>query len=131
MLIYSKRFVMNETEVPAVVLDTDKVTVTENGDRQKITKFFTDYARYHLRYVAEINSERLQRLVDEGKIIDYLNDLEDRCFEATDRQVELWKENDKEYKVAAMNDDIVKMGGILNNLTAMAKEQVMNTMVYV
>ncbi len=131
MLIYSKRFVMNETEVPAVVLDTDKVTVTENGDRQKITKFFTDYARYHLRYVAEINPERLQRLVDEGKIIDYLNDLEDRCFEATDRQVELWKENDKEYKVAAMNDDIVKMGGILNNLTAMAKEQVMNTMVYV
>ena len=79
MLIYSKRFVMNETEVPAVVLDTDKVTVTENGDRQKITKFFTDYARYHLRYVAEINPDRLQRLVDEGKIIDYLNDLEDRC----------------------------------------------------
>lgn len=79
----------------------------------------------------KINPERLQRLVDEGKIIDYLNDLEDKCFEATDRQLELWKENDKEYKAAAMNDDIVKMGGILNNLTAMAKEQVMNTMVYV
>ena len=59
--------------------------------------------KQHLAYVAEYDIGRLKKLLNEGKIISYLEEFEDKCFEVVDNQVEKWKAEDKEYQLAIMN----------------------------
>lgn len=133
MKFESKRFVYNEKEIPAWVIEVEKkkVTVIQNGDEEEVMQFYSDYIRYHFNYLAETNPDRIQNLIDEDRILEYIDDFDDRCFEAVDKQVELFKKSDRKYKIAAANDNIVEMGATLNNLTAIARQMIMNTMVYV
>ncbi len=80
MIFRSKVFVNGE---PLWSLDTDTQTVTHIHPKTfKVEKhrFFHDYIRYHLHYIEEYAPERLQRLVDNGKIFRYLTDFDNKFF---------------------------------------------------
>ncbi len=79
--------------VPLWILDTNTVTVTHfNSDTLTVESktYSTDFIRYHLHYSDGKCPDRLRKLVNEGKIIQYLDDLELKVSEAITRQVELW-----------------------------------------
>ena len=137
MILKSERYVYDRTEerytFPVYELDTDRRTVIytdpESYERTT-TSFHTNFVKQHLRYVAENDIGRLKKILNEGDIIAYLDELEDKCFEIVDKQVEKWKAEDKEYQVAVMSGDIVLAAGLANNLTERAKEVVRESLVY-
>ena len=60
-------------------LDTNTVTITHfNPDTltEESKTYHTDFIRYHLHYSDSKCPDRLRRLVNEGRIIQYLDDLE-------------------------------------------------------
>lgn len=120
--------------VPLWRLDTNTVTVT-HFDVDTITleskKYHTDYIRYHLHYSDIKNPDRLRRLVNEGRIIQYLDDMELKVGEAIARQVELWKQTDSCYQKAVLSSDTEKIIGLENCFVGMAREIVFECMVYV
>lgn len=118
---------------PEWELDTDSCTVTHRTADGKVSEdtFHTDYIRYHISYTVAKYPERFKRLVNKGEIYKYLDDLETRALEAESRQVEKWKENDREYKAAVMAGDIMKAAGLENGLKYMAREIVLDCMIYV
>ena len=120
--------------VPLWRLDTNTVTVTHfNADTltEESKTYSTDYIRYHLHYSDSHCPNRLRRLVSEGKIIQYLNDMELKVSEAISRQVELWKQTDECYQKAVLNGDTEKMLGLENCFISMAREAVFECMVYI
>ena len=137
MIIKSETYVYDRTEerytYPMYELDTVNRTVVytdpESYERTT-TRFHTEFTKQHLAYVAEYDIGRLKKLVNEGKIINYLEEFEDKCFEVVDNQVEKWKAEDKEYQLAVMNGDIVLAAGLVNNLVERAKEVVREDLVY-
>ena len=127
--IYSS---LKKKYVPLWRLGTNTVTVTHfNSDTQteESKTYHTDFIRYHLNYVSEKHPDRLRQLVNEGKIIAYLDDLEQRVSAAIDRQVELWKQTDEEYLNAVKNVDVKKPIGLENCFVGMAREIVFECMV--
>ena len=120
--------------VPLWRLDTNIVTVTHfNTDTQtKESKTYrTDFIRYHLHYSDSHCPDRLRRLVNEGKIMQYLDDMELKVGEAISRQVELWKKTDSCYQNAVLAGDSEKMLGLENCFISMAREVVFECMVYI
>lgn len=78
--------------VPLWSLDTNTMTVIRfNADTQteESKTYHTDFIRYHLHYSDSKCPDRLSRLVNEGKIIQYLDDMELKVSEAITRQVKL------------------------------------------
>lgn len=120
--------------VPLWRLDTNTVTVIhfnpETMTEESIT-YTTDFIRYHLHYSNSKYPDRLRRLVNEGKIIRYLDDIELKVSEAISRQVELWKQTDSCYQKAVLNGDAEKMFGLENCFIYMAREAVFECMVYI
>lgn len=65
--------------VPLWRLDTNTMTVTHfnaNTQTEESKTYHTDFIRYHLHYSDGKYPDRLRRLVNKGKIIQYLNDME-------------------------------------------------------
>ncbi len=125
---------LKKKSVPLWRLDTNTVTVTHfNTDTQteESKTYHTDFIRYHLHFSDSHCPDRLRRLVNEGKIEQYLDDLEQRVDDAIDRQVELWKRADKEYQTAVLTGDVQKAAGLENCLVYMAREAVFECMVYI
>lgn len=121
-------------EMPVWSVDTDTQTVTHVHPKTFKTeehRFYHDYIRYHLHYSEEENPERLQRLVDNGEIFQYLSDLDNRVFDALDSQEELLKANSREFQEAHEKGDIVTEGAIGNLLQQQARESVFEAMIYV
>ena len=115
-------------------LDTNNVTVTYfNADTQteKIKTYHTDFIRYHLHFSDSHCPDRLRRLVNEGKIIQYLDDMERKVSDAISRQVELWKQTDSCYQKAVLSGDAEKILGLENCFIYMAREIVFECMVYI
>ena len=115
-------------------LDTYTVTVTHfNVDTQieESKTYHTDFIRYHLHFSDSHCPDRLRRLVNEGKIIQYLDDMELKVGEAIARQVELWKQSDECYQKAVLSGDAEKMLGLENCFISMARETVFEYMVYI
>lgn len=78
-----------------MVLDTNTLTVSYyNADTDKIEEkmYHSDSVKYHLSFSASKYPDRLRKLVNNGQIIAYLDDLEQKVADAIDRQVQLWKE---------------------------------------
>ena len=76
--------------VPLWKLDTNSVTVTRfNPDTQteENMTYTTDFIRYHLHFSDSHCPNRLRRLVNEGRIVEYLDDMERKVSEAISRQV--------------------------------------------
>ncbi|MCI6888745.1 MAG: hypothetical protein MR836_01025 [Ruminococcus sp.] len=120
--------------VPIWRFDTNTVTVTHfNSDTlTEESKFYhTDYIRYHLHYSDSNYPDRLRRLVNDGGIIQYLDELELKVGEAITRQVELWKQTDCCYQKAVLSGDAEKMLGLENCFVYMAREAVFECMVYI
>ena len=121
-------------EMPVWSVDTDTQTVTHVHPKTFKTeehRFYHDYIRYHLHYSEEENPERLQRLVDNGEIFQYLSDLDNKVFDALDSQEELLKANSREFQEAHEKGDIVTEGAIGNLLQQQARESVFEAMIYV
>lgn len=120
--------------VPLWQLDTNTVTVTHfNPDTLTIESktYSTDFIRYHLHYSDSKYPDRIRRLVNNGRIIQYLDDLELKVSEAISRQVELWKQTDSCYQTAVLSGDTEKMHGLENCFVGMAREIVFECMVYI
>lgn len=120
--------------VPIWRLDTNTVTVTHfNSDTLTVESktYSTDFIRYHLHYSDSKYPDRLRRLVNEGKIIQYLDDMERKVGEAIARQVKLWKRTDSCYQKAVLNGNAEKMLGLENCFIGMAREVVFECMVYI
>ena len=125
---------MKKKPIPLWSLDTNTVTVTHfNADTQteESKTYHTDFIRYHLHYSDSKCPDRLRRLVNEGKIIQCLDDMELKVGEAISRQVELWKQSDCCYQKAVLADDADKMLGLENCFISMARETVFECMVYI
>ena len=120
--------------VPQWRLDTNTITVTHfNADTQteESKTYTTDFIRYHLHYSDSHCPDRLRRLVNDGKIVQYLDDMERKVSEAISSQVELWKQTDSYYQKAVLSGDAEKMLGLENCFVGMAREAVFECMVYI
>ena len=118
--------------VPLWRLDT--VTVTHfNPDTQteESKTYNTDFIRYHLHFSDSHYPDRLRRLVNEGRIIQYLDDMERKVSDAIFRQVTLWKQTDSCYQKAVLSGDAEKMLGLENCFVYMAREAVFECIVYI
>ena len=125
---------LKKKSIPLWTLDTNTVTVTHvNADTQtEVSKTYnTDFIRYHLHFSDSHCPDRLRRLVNEGKIIQYLDDMELKVCDAISRQVELWKQTDSCYLKAVLSGDTEKMLGLENCFVYMARESVFECMVYI
>ncbi len=120
--------------VPLWRLDTNTVNVMHfNADTLSLESktYHTDYIRYHLHYSDSKYPDRLRRLVNDGKIIEYLDDLERKVGEAITHQVERWKKSDSCYQKAVLNGDTEKILGLENCFIGMAREVIFDCMVYI
>lgn len=125
---------MKKKNVPIWRLDTNTLTVTHfNADTltEEHKTYHTDYIRYHLHYSDNKYPDRLRRLVNEGRIIQYLDGIEVKVSEAIVRQVELWKQTDSCYQKAVLSGDAEIMLGLENCFVYMAREAVFECMVYI
>lgn len=120
--------------VPLRRLDTNTVTVIHfNADTQteESKTYHTDFIRYHLHFSDSHCPDRLRRLINEGRIVQYLDDTERKVNEAISRQVELWKQTDSAYQKAVHSGDADKMLGLENCFVYMARKAVFECMVYI
>lgn len=125
---------LKKESVPLWRLDTNTVTVIHfNADTQteESKTYTTDFIRYHLHFSDSHCPDRLRRLVNEGRIVEYLDDMERKVNEAISRQVELWKQSDSCYQNAILSGDAEKMLGIENCFISMAREIIFECMVYI
>ena len=125
---------LKKKSVPQWRLDTNTVTVTHfNADTQteESKTYNTDFIRYHLHFSDSHCPDRLRRLVSEGKIIQYLDDMKLKVNDVISRQVELWKQTDSCYQKAVLSGDAEKMLGLENCFVFMAREAVFECMVYI
>lgn len=120
--------------VPLWSLDTNTMTVIRfNADTrtEESKTYHTDFIRYHLHYFDSKCPDRLSRLVNEGKIIQYLDDMELKVSEAISRQVELWKKTDNYYQTALLAGDKKEIIGLENCFENMAREIIFESMIYI
>ena len=125
---------LKKKSVPLWRLDTNAVTVTHfSADTQteESKTYNTDFIRYHLHFSDSHCPDRLRGLVNDGRIVQYLDDLERKVSEAISRQVELWKQADSCYQRAVIAGDAEKMLGLENCFVYMAREAVFECMVYI
>ena len=125
---------LKKKSVPQWRLDTNTVIVTHfNPDTQteENKTYTTDFIRYHLHFSDSHCPDRLRRLVNEGKIMKYLDDMELKVNDAISRQVELWKQTDSCYQNAVLAADTEKMLGLESCFISMARESVFECMVYI
>lgn len=125
---------LKKENVPIWKIDTISMTVTHfNPDTQleENKTYSTDFIRYHLHFSDSHCPDRLRRLVNEGRIVQYLDDMERKVNEAISRQVELWKQTDSCYQKAVLIGDAEKMLGLENCFVYMAREVVFECMVYI
>jgi len=119
--------------IPIWRLNINTMTVTHFDPdtlTEKSKTYNTNFIKYHLHYSDSRCSDRLRKLVNEGKIEQYLDDLEQCVADAIDRQMELWKQSDKEYQTAVLASDLQKSQGLESCLICMAREAIIECMVY-
>lgn len=120
--------------VPIWKLDTNTLTVTHFNPVTLTAEhktYCTDFIRYHVHYSENHYPDRLRKLVNNGSIISYLDDLETRVNYALNRQVQLWKNSDREYQSAVTVGDTDKQKGLENCFYYMARESVFECMIYI
>ena len=116
------------------ILDTNTMTVTHfnaNTQTEESKTYHTDFIRYHLHFSDSKCPDRLRKLVNNGRIVQYLDDMERKVSDAISRQVELWKQTDSCYQKAVIAEDAEKMLGLENCFVYMAREAVFECMVYI
>ena len=120
--------------VPLWRLDTNTMTVTHFNavmQTEESKTYTTGFIRYHIHFSDSHCPDRLRRLVNQGKIVQYLDDMELKVSDAISRQVELWKQTDSCYQNAVLSCDAEKILGLENCFVYMAREAVFECMVYI
>lgn len=120
--------------VPLWLLDTITNTVIHydvDTHKESVKTYHSDSVKYHISFSASKYPDRLRRLVNEGKIELYLDDMELKVSEAITRQVELWKQTDSCYQKAVLSGETENMLGLENCFVYMAREAVFECMVYI
>ena len=123
----------NGKTIPIWKLDTETITVYNfNEVTQTVEQktFHTDFIRYHIHYSESKCPDRLRKLVNDGTIISYLDDLEITVNKALAQQVQIWKDKDQEYQTAVAVGDTEKQIGLENCFLFMARESVFACLVY-
>ncbi len=129
----SKCVITNGKYKPVCSFDTDRLTVTiidPETQFEKVYLFNSDYIKYHVHYVASKYKGYLNKYVDDCTIYAYLSDLETKAIAAENSQVERWMKSDQEYLAAIDCGDEQKANGLLNTMHYMAREIVMDCMIY-
>ena len=125
---------LKKKSVPLWKLDTNTITVTHfNPDTQseESKTYNIDFIRYHLHFSNSHCPDRLRRLINKGRIVQYLDDMERKVSDAISRQVELWKQTDSCYQKAVLSGNAEKMLGLENCFVYMAREIIFECMVYI
>ena len=131
-MIFQSKQTVNGSPLWAVNTDTQTVThINSKSGETEHYVFHTDQIRYHLYHVEENFPERLQKLVDEGEIYKYLDELDIKVTDAVNRQTELLMQVNREYQIANEIGDLYKVGSIGNMLQMQARDSVFKAMVYV
>ena len=120
--------------VPLWRLDTNTVIVTYlNADTQteESKTYHTAFIRYHLHFSDSHCPDRIRWLVNEGRIVQYLDDMELKVSEAIFRHVGLWKQTDSCYQKAVLSGDAEKMLGLENCFVYMVREIIFECIVYI
>ncbi len=115
--------------VPLWRQNTNTLPVTHfnvNTKTEESRIFHTDFIRYHLHF-----SDMLRRLVNEGKIVQYLDYMELKVGGAIFRQVKPWKQTDICYQKDVLGGAAEKLLVLENCFVYMARETVFECMVYV
>ncbi len=117
---------------PVWQLNTDTYTVTHTDDTgvEERTPYHSECVRYYINYCLENNSDKLEKLVNDGKIKVYLEELETKFYEAVDRQVSIWKAQDRDYQATLASGDFLTQAKMENTFDMQAKELLYSTMVY-
>jgi hypothetical protein len=99
---------LKKKNVPIWRLDTNTLTVTHFNPEthtEEHKTYYSDYVKYHLHYSDSHCPDRLRRLINEGRIIEYLD--------------------------AVKSGDEQKRIGLENCFVYMAREAVFECMVYI
>lgn len=115
------------------ILDTDKRMIVHTDENLKVTEhwFYKDFIGYHLDYRTEKCPGVLRDLVNDGKILEYLEELEIKVTDAINEQAEIWINESKEYQIALNKGNLYDVNRIGNIFIADAKDIVYKAMVYV
>lgn len=93
-----------------------------------------DYDLFHLTESEDTDGayrSALDRLVNKGKVVQYLDDMELKVSDAISRQVELWKQTDSCYQTAVLSGDAKKKLVLENCFISMARQIIFECMVYI
>ena len=93
--------------------------------------FHEDFVRYHLHYREEYSPELLQKVVNNGDILQYLENLVEAVKDKIDRQTEIWCEQDKDFQIANESGNLLEVGKIANGYREQAKKAIYDAYVYV
>lgn len=69
--------------------------------------------------------------MNEGKILEYLDDFEIKVTDAVNRQTEIWLKENREYQIAVEASDLYTQETISNMIRMSAQREIYNVMVYV
>ncbi|MEE0859378.1 MAG: hypothetical protein U0M12_07935 [Acutalibacteraceae bacterium] len=123
---YALREIKNEPAVKVFCYYQYDERIKEYGIRNidGLEGMYTNFLYYH-------RNERLQKLLNEGKLYLHILRTVARVNKAVNEQVKLWEQNDKELQLALRNGDTDTYYGLLNNLRARAEEVIFPQMLYV
>ena len=137
MIFESKNKVYDDKNVRYIAewsVDTDTQTVThtdKNTLEVKEWSFHEDFIRYHLHYREEYSPELLQKVIDNGDILQYLEDLVEMVTDKINNQTEIWCEQDKDFQIANESGNLLEVGKITNGYREQAKKAIYDAYVYV
>ncbi|MDD6082175.1 MAG: hypothetical protein PUB89_04910 [Oscillospiraceae bacterium] len=95
-----------------------------------LSKLTADHFRPTISLLLK-NPDRLQKLIDEGRIIEFLEELDIKIRDAIMDQAEKLMNEDFDYRAAVESGNLVEVGRIGNMFTEKAREIVYPAMVYV
>lgn len=129
--VYDSR---NSRYIAECSIDTDTQTVTytdRNTLEMKEWSFHEDFVRYHLHYREEYSPELLQKVIDNGNILQYLEDLVVAVKDKLNEQAEIWCSQDKNFQIANELGNLLEVGRIANGYREQAKKDIYDAYVYV
>lgn len=129
--IYDER---NSRYIAEWCLDTNTQTVIQtnkNTLESREWSFHEECVRYHLHYREEHSPELLQKMIDEGVVLQYLEELVIKVKDKIEEQKEIWCNEDKAFLIANETGNLPELCRIANSYKEQAKDSIYDVYVYV
>ena len=136
-IMQSVTMIYNQNEniyVPKWIIDVSKMSISMFKAKQgeyRTVNVINKYSQDHIRYLYQYDKERIQKLLDDGNIYMYICRKKRAANSTVEQQVEKWKDNDKEYRLAVETGNIQDEIGLENNFIARAEEIMYPCVIYV